>query len=243
MLGLAVLFFIALYLLITWGVVRLAVRWARRHGRRGWVWGGVAALAMYNLMFWDLIPTLLIHKYYCATEAGLWVYKAPEEWVKENPGVLETLSVGHLPEAYRIKSKMLPFGGSEEYLLSDGTRLMASYGYDHRTKSIVLNTVYVETPDHWSGIQLNERIRSLRKDTKGFPFSIRRNDEKLIDVQSNAVLSSYITFNWGNSSALSLGPTEPIRALGTAYLAGGGGCGVDYQDFRNYLGFFRKKGN
>jgi hypothetical protein len=32
-----------------------------------------------------------MHRYYCATEAGLWVYKTPEQWVKENPGVMETL--------------------------------------------------------------------------------------------------------------------------------------------------------
>jgi len=32
-----------------------------------------------------------MHKYECATEAGFWVYKTPEQWEKENPGVLETL--------------------------------------------------------------------------------------------------------------------------------------------------------
>jgi hypothetical protein len=91
MLGLAVLFFVGLYLLITLAAVLFAARWARKRGRRAWVWGAVAAFVMYNLVFWDLIPTLLIHKYYCATEAGFWVYKTPEQWVQENPGVLESL--------------------------------------------------------------------------------------------------------------------------------------------------------
>ena len=40
---------------------------------------------MYNLMFWGLIPTLAMHKYYCATHAGFWVYKTPEQWMKQNP--------------------------------------------------------------------------------------------------------------------------------------------------------------
>ena len=91
MLGLAVLFAIGAYFFISLLVVRLSSRWAKKRGRRGWVWGGVAAFAMYNLVFWDLIPTLLMHKYYCSTQAGFWVYKTPEQWVKENPGVLEKL--------------------------------------------------------------------------------------------------------------------------------------------------------
>ena len=92
MLGLVVLFVIGIYLAVSAVVVWLAARWARKHKRRPWVWGGLAAFAMYNLVFWDLIPTLVMHKYYCSTEAGFWVYKTPEQWVKENPGVRETLS-------------------------------------------------------------------------------------------------------------------------------------------------------
>ncbi len=91
MLGLVVLLLIGAYLLVSALVVWLAARWAKKRGRRGWVWGGVAALVMYNLVFWDWIPTVAMHKYYCATEAGFWVYKTPEQWAKENPGVLETL--------------------------------------------------------------------------------------------------------------------------------------------------------
>ncbi len=91
MLGLAVLFVIGIYLAVSALVIWLSARWALKRGRRGWVWGGVAAFVMYNLVFWDLIPTLIMHKYYCSTEAGFWVYKTPEQWVKENPGVMETL--------------------------------------------------------------------------------------------------------------------------------------------------------
>lgn len=91
MLGLVVLLFIGAYLLVSVLVVWLAARWARKHNRRAWVWGGLAAFAMYNLVFWDWIPTVAMHKYYCATEAGFWVYKTPEQWTNENPGVLETL--------------------------------------------------------------------------------------------------------------------------------------------------------
>jgi hypothetical protein len=91
MLGLAVVFFIGLYLIISLLVIFFSARTARKQGRRGWVWGLVAAFVMYNLVFWDWIPTVAMHNYECATEAGYWVYKTPEQWEKENPGVLETL--------------------------------------------------------------------------------------------------------------------------------------------------------
>lgn len=91
MLGLTVLLALGIYLTVSALVIWLVVRWAKKRGRRGWVWGGVAAFAIYNLVFWDWIPTVAMHKYYCSTEAGFWVYKTPEQWVKENPGVMETL--------------------------------------------------------------------------------------------------------------------------------------------------------
>lgn len=242
MLGLVVLLFIGLFLLVSFAMMWLAARWARKHGRRGWVWGGVAALGMYHLMFWDLIPTLLIHKYYCATEAGFWVYKTPEQWINENPGVLETLSVSHLPEEYKVKSEMLKAGGNTWYQLPDGTKLRASYFRRPYIDGVKLDHVSVDTPDGWYGNQFNERIRSLTKSAKGFPFSITRSEDKLVDLKDDAVLARYVSFSWGSSNALSLGPRGPVRALGTAYLAGGGGCNVDYQGFRNYADIFRKQG-
>ncbi len=91
MFGLVVIFFIGLYLLISLLVIFFSARTARKHGRRGWVWGLVATFVMYNLVFWDWIPTVVMHNYECTTEAGYWVYKTPQQWEKENPGVLGTL--------------------------------------------------------------------------------------------------------------------------------------------------------
>jgi hypothetical protein len=236
MLGLAVFFFIGLYLLITLAAVWFAARWARKRGRRAWVWGAVAAFVMYNLVFWDLIPTLLIHKYYCATEAGFWVYKTPEQWVKENPGVLETLRISHLPEQYRIEGSGYGYRVGI-YSLPDGTELTA-----YKDAMSELDHVTVKTPDGWYGQQLNERIRSISKTSEGLPFSIRRHDEKLVDLKDNFVLAHYVSFSWGQGNALSLGPKGPIRALGTAYLAGGGGCQINIRGFRDYVNLFRMKG-
>lgn len=91
MIGLMILGFFAIYLIATVFVTRKAVSWAKVNGKRPWLWGGLAAFFMYNLVFWDWIPTVVAHKYYCATEAGFWEYKTLDKWEMENPGVIESL--------------------------------------------------------------------------------------------------------------------------------------------------------
>jgi len=92
MIGLSILVALVLYGLLSVGVVWLVVRWAKKKGRGPVRWGVAAGLIMYHLVFWDFIPTLVVHKYYCATKAGFWVYKTPEQWKAENPGVAATLT-------------------------------------------------------------------------------------------------------------------------------------------------------
>ena len=89
--GLVVFGAIGLYLLISVLVVRGAIGYARKHGKSAKRWGGGAALVMYLLVFWDWIPTVVVHQYYCSTQAGFWVYKTADQWKTENPGVMETL--------------------------------------------------------------------------------------------------------------------------------------------------------
>lgn len=89
--GAVVFAVLGLYLLISIGVVKAAIASARKNGKRTWLWGLCAALIMYMIPFWDWMPTVAMHRYYCATEAGFWVYKTPEQWSKENPGVMEKL--------------------------------------------------------------------------------------------------------------------------------------------------------
>jgi hypothetical protein len=91
MLGLAILFIFGVYLAISIFATRYVMAWARENGRRAWLWGCIAGFAMYNLVFWDLIPTLIMHKYYCSTQAGFWPYKTFGKWESENPGILDTL--------------------------------------------------------------------------------------------------------------------------------------------------------
>lgn len=91
MIGPVVLGAALLYLLISIVVVRWAIRYARDNGRSAKRWGWGAALVMYLIPFWDWLPTVATHQFYCAKESGFWVYKTPEQWKAENPGVMETL--------------------------------------------------------------------------------------------------------------------------------------------------------
>jgi hypothetical protein len=89
--GAVILGALTLYLLLSIGVVKWAAGYARRNGRTVWRWGGLAALVMYLIPFWDWLPTVAVHRYYCSKEAGFWVHKSVEQWKEENPGVLEAL--------------------------------------------------------------------------------------------------------------------------------------------------------
>ena len=107
MFGLAYIIFFTAYLAVSVFVIRWAVRHAKKHEKNVWLWGGVSAFIMYNLVFWDWIPTVVAHKYYCSTEAGFWVYKTVDQWKAENPGVAETLHSEILP------SQKTPYGHME----------------------------------------------------------------------------------------------------------------------------------
>lgn len=99
MIGLMILLFFGIYIAVSVWVTRATVNWAKRNNRSALKWGGLAVFIMYNIVFWDFIPTLVAHKYYCATEAGFWVYKTPEQWKSENPGVAETLTWKEIPDS------------------------------------------------------------------------------------------------------------------------------------------------
>jgi len=90
--GLVIFGAMALYLVISIVVVIWAIHHAKKQNKSVKRWGWSAALVMYLIPFWDWIPTVATHQYYCATEAGFWVHKTPEQWGNENPGVLETLA-------------------------------------------------------------------------------------------------------------------------------------------------------
>ncbi len=94
MLGLVIFGILIAYLGLAAFSVRAALRSAREAGlpaRQCWKRAGFVALVFYLIPFWDWIPTLLAHEYYCATEAKFDVFKTVEQWKTENMDALPTL--------------------------------------------------------------------------------------------------------------------------------------------------------
>ena len=88
MIALLYIAFFVVYGLVSVFVIHKSYNFTKTRYSKGWVGGWLAALIMYNLVFWDWIPVYVMHKYYCSTQAGFWVYKSPEQWIKENPAMV-----------------------------------------------------------------------------------------------------------------------------------------------------------
>lgn len=92
--GLVVLLVMILYFVLLVGATIATYYIAKKHG---WParWRQLAAtgtfLVIFLPVFWDWLPTVWLHSYYCEKYAGLSVYKTPEQWRLANPGVAETL--------------------------------------------------------------------------------------------------------------------------------------------------------
>lgn len=80
-----------LYIPFSVWVVRRAIRYAHENGKSAKRWGWGTAFVMYSIVFWDWIPTVALHQFYCLKDSGFWVYKTLDQWKAENPGVMETL--------------------------------------------------------------------------------------------------------------------------------------------------------
>ena len=171
MMGLMALIFFAVYLLISIWAVRKAAGWAKANNRKPWVWGGLAAFVMYNLVFWDLIPTLIVHKHYCDTQAGFWVYKTPEQWRAENPRIETLDSLKYLEDSKYIGKK----GNStfifslnsnvsrvnKEYSISSWLPIYKQEFYiqDDKTKEVLIRYV-----DFWAGYFDEKSMSNLKWD-------------------------------------------------------------------------------
>lgn len=92
--GAVILPLMAIYLAFLIWATRRGWLWAKDRGwgiRKRWLGAAFGFLIVYLPVFWDWIPTVVAHKYYCEKEAGFWVYKTVDQWKAENPGVMETL--------------------------------------------------------------------------------------------------------------------------------------------------------
>jgi hypothetical protein len=195
--GLVVFAVMGVYLLLAIGVVVWVVRTLRPTGGNAFLWGGSAALVMYLIPFWDLIPTVVMNRYYCEKYAGFWVYKTVDQWKAHNQNVLPSLSMGHLPEQHRVASdSSLP--KNRKYLLPDGTSLSAFLSENGT------GLLYVEykKPDGESGYQLNERFRLARSYQGPGLIKLSRTEYTVIDTTNNEVMARQVDFQTGTKGRI-----------------------------------------
>jgi hypothetical protein len=188
--GLVIFGVIGVYFFTSLVAVAWAVSYAKKNGKSIKKWGWGAALVMYLIPLWDWIPSMAVHQFYCAKDAGFWVYKPLDTWEQENPGVMETLAMNHLPEQYRDKTYTTGIYGDSKYLLPDGTSLVAKY--DVRRELIYVE--YKKT-DGTSGYQLNERFRYMYKHTGPSILNLWSTEYVLMEIKTSEVLARQVDFS------------------------------------------------
>ena len=182
MIGIIYLLAFGLYLLISLGIVRWVMWHARNNNKSAKRWGWSAALVMYLVPFWDWLPTVAAHQYYCAKDSDFWVYKTLDQWKAENPGVMEGLaSYNKNPSGFAIHWP------SRYELHSDGHWEITTY-------------------------QMNERFnRIIDQQDMLKVLPIVRREETLIDVGKNEVIARYVDFSSGVSVKAQNDPSGPIK--------------------------------
>lgn len=99
MIGIAYLAAAIVYLLIMIAVVSSAWKRGRKTSRkRAFGYAVLGFLAVYLPLFWDHLPTLVMHQYYCAKDAGVTIYKTPEQWIKVHESELDKLRLDDMKE-------------------------------------------------------------------------------------------------------------------------------------------------
>lgn len=84
MIGLMYILAFVVYLAISAVVIVAVGRWAGRRGKSQWTWVIGTALVMYSLVFWDLVPTLIVREVLCARLPTTITTKPATAWAKEH---------------------------------------------------------------------------------------------------------------------------------------------------------------
>lgn len=194
MFGLAYLLAFGLYLLISVLVVRWAIRHARANGKsvKGWGWG--AAFIMYSLVFWDWIPTVATHQYYCAADSGFWVYKTLDQWKTENPGGLEKIEkenqvwAAKYLEQWKVEHPNARTDITEDMLKKN--QVSKGSAYEEFNDGHGKRNTYL----------LNNRFNWIVSQQDIFrPLAIIRTEQQVKDVMKDEVLAQYVDFGSGHS--------------------------------------------
>ncbi len=93
MFGLAVIGIGLLYILLCIFAVWLTIKKTKKHSSQKRLLFGIGMLLAYNApLGYYILPPMIAKPVYCQ-QSGFWLYKTPEQWKQENPGVAETLTL------------------------------------------------------------------------------------------------------------------------------------------------------
>lgn len=186
MFGLIVFGLLGIYLILLVWATRRGWRWGIEKkgwtGRKRYLGAAIGFLIVYLPVFWDWLPTVAVHQFYCAKDSGFWVYKTLDQWKKENPGAMEGLvSYNKNPGGFNVNWP------SQHERSADG----------HLVRNI----------NH-----INDRfnVSATQQDTSDF-LPITRKENMLLDVKNNEVIARYIDFGTGNSVKNTVGPPGPLK--------------------------------
>lgn len=84
MIGLTYILFFAAYAWLAYLVVKRVRKWAVTTNRSSTAWPLAAGVAFFLLLFWDVIPTLLVREYLCRTKPSVVVFKTADQWQREH---------------------------------------------------------------------------------------------------------------------------------------------------------------
>lgn len=107
------------------------IRWARRHGKAGWKFSVPIVIASYLVVFWDVVPTAVVHSYLCRTQAGVTIYKDRNTWMLEHAN-----DVSSIPK----------FFGDEQFKINETRRgywLNGRFYIQHDSDKTILLPVYI----------------------------------------------------------------------------------------------------
>lgn len=158
MLGLMYIGAAALYLAIT----VLAVRWAWRAGRagggslvKGLGFASSGLLLSLLPVLWAVVPTVLAHRHFCATDAGFRERITPELWAKQNPDLIVRLQGRDLVRSSKTSRTADGFDRSMDF---DGARAWDSRVTTARQWSIDVLRLETRIVDTSSGTVLVESV-------------------------------------------------------------------------------------
>ncbi len=79
------------------------IRWARGRDKSGLKFTIPIVVGSYLLVFWDVIPTAVVHDYLCRTEAGVTVFKSANAWAMEHAGEMKAIGRPNAPGNFRFE--------------------------------------------------------------------------------------------------------------------------------------------